>query len=134
MAVTPETDFDPNAKQVMYRQPDYSYRLGDETVMGHVDGMEAIRQSVRHILDTERYSYPIYSDMYGVELQQYAGKDFEFIEAGIEETIRDALLQDDRIAEVNVTAVTKTGVDTCKVEFEVGTIYGVYDDSLDMEF
>ena len=94
--------------------------------------MESVKQAVYHILSTERYSNPIYDDNYGIELEQYIGKDIGFISASIENTLRDALCQDDRITDVQVDNIEKSSQQNgaCVVEFTVFTVYGTYNDSL----
>ena len=111
---------------MQYRQPDLTYRLGNDSVVGNIDGLNSIKQSIYHILSTERYSNPIYDDNYGVELEQYVGKDIEYIQADIGSTLREALIQDDRIIDVIVTDVRKseTQKNSCIIEFIVSTIYG----------
>lgn len=116
----------------MYRQPDLTYRLGNTTVAGKIDKLESIKQAVYHILSTERYSSPIYDDNYGVELEQYIGKDIGYIQADIENTLREALTQDDRITNVVVNDVKKSDKqkNACVIEFTVYTIYGNYDENM----
>lgn len=117
-----------------YREPNLTYRLGEKTVAGKIDKLESIKQAVFHILSTERYSNPIYDENYGVELEQYVGQDFGFILAGIQNTIKDALLQDDRITDVIVTDVSKSDKqeNACVVQFTVFTIYGNYVEELNV--
>ncbi len=117
-----------------YRQPNLTYRLGEKTVAGKIDKLESIKQAVFHILSTERYSTPIYDENYGIELAQYIGQDLGFIVANIENTLREALCQDDRITDVQVTNVEKSSQQSnaCLVEFTVFTIYGNYNDSLNV--
>ena len=118
----------------LYRQPNLTYKLNETSVIGKIDGVESIRQSIRHALSTERYSEPIYDSNYGVELEQYVGKDLGFIKAGIEETLREALLQDDRITDVNVISIKESTeqLNSCIVEFSVNTIYGTLEETLNV--
>lgn len=115
-----------------YRQPDLTYRLGSTTVAGKIDKLESIKQAVYHILSTERYSNPIYDNNYGVELEQYIGKDIGYIQADIENTLKEALTQDDRITNVIVNSVKKSDKqeNACLIEFTVYTIYGNYNESM----
>lgn len=116
----------------MYRQPDLTYRLGNTTVAGKIDKLESIKQAVYHILSTERYSSPIYDDDYGVELERYIGKDIGYIQADIENTLKEALTQDDRITNVVVNDVEKSDKqkNACVIKFTVYTIYGNYDENM----
>ena len=130
--MTPQITDGAGTETYSYRQPNLTYRLGNTTVAGKIDKLESVKQAVFHILSTERFSNPIYDDEYGVELEQYIGKDIGFITASIENTLRDALCQDDRITDVQVDNVEKSSKQqgACVVEFTVFTIYGTYNDSL----
>jgi len=99
--------------------PSFTYRLDDDQIVGNTDGIEAVQQAVYHILSTERYAYAIYDDNYGVELEKYIGRSFGYLEASIQNTLRDALLQDDRITDVTVTNIEKIKTDSALVEFTV---------------
>ena len=99
--------------------PSRTYKLTEERITGYVDGLQAVKQAVYHILNVERYSCLIYDNNYGVELEQYQGKDFEFIEATIEDTLKEALTQDNRITNVIVNNIEKVGIDEVHVEFDV---------------
>lgn len=100
-----------------------------DRIAGFVDNIEAIKQAVYHILSIERYAYAIYDDNYGVELEQYIGQDFEYLSATIQETLNEALTQDDRIFGVEVTNVEKTDDNSALVEFNVLT----RNDEIEME-
>ena len=60
------------------------------------------------------------------------GKDFGHLVAGIENTLREALCQDDRITDVQVDDVSRSEKqnDACIVEFTVFTIYGNLNEKL----
>lgn len=108
---------------IEYRQPDLTYRMGEKSIAGKIDKIESVKQAIKHILSTERYSNPIYDDDYGVELEKYIGQDYGTIVADIENTLREALIQDDRITDVQVDSIQKQD-DSCFIEFTVFTIYG----------
>ena len=109
-----------------YRQPDLTYRMGESAIVGKItDKIESVKQSILHILSTERYSNPIYDDDYGVELEKYIGQDKGTVIADIENTLNDALTQDDRITKIKVNSITDgTESNSLVVEFTVYTIYG----------
>lgn len=113
-----------------YRQPSLTYGFSEKNIAGKVDGQESVRQAIHHILMSERYASPVYDDMYGVELEQYIGKGFEYLVAGIESTLQDALLQDDRITDVVVTDVEDIGNGEATVSFRADTIYGTIEDDI----
>ena len=113
--ITPQIENQLVGDSIQYRQPNLTYRIGENTVNGKIsDNLEAVKQAVKCILETERYSNPIYSDDYGIELEQYKGADYGKIVAGIETTLRDALLQDDRITDVRVTNVERLDLNMFK--------------------
>lgn len=114
------------------RQPDLTYRLGTDTVVGKIDKLESIKQAIYHILSVERYSNPIYDDDYGVELEQYIGADIGTVKADIENTLREALTQDDRINDVVVDSITQSGNASCLVEFTIYTIYGNVEEEINV--
>lgn len=91
--------------------PNKTYKTSETQIAGKTDNLEAIEQAVHHILGIERYAYLIYDDNYGVELEKYIGQDFSFLEATIEDTLREALTQDDRITDVKVTNVYESVID-----------------------
>ena len=95
-----------------------------DRIIGYIDNLEAIKQAIYHILMTERYAYLIYDDNYGVELEQYVGKDLEYIEATIEDTLREALTYDLRIEDITVNSITNVEKDKVLINFTASTIYG----------
>jgi hypothetical protein len=110
--------------------PSRTHKLHQELIIGYVDGLKAIEQYVFHCLNTERYAYTIYSPNYGAEFQKYVGKDFSFVQATISDTIRDALMQDDRIIDVRILSVEKTGLDSMEIKFTVFCNLGTFESSV----
>lgn len=78
----------------------YRFDFENKRIEGFIDGKEAILQAVIKILKTERYSNVIYDDSYGVELDNLIGKEFDYVISQLERTIRESLLEDDRISDV----------------------------------
>ena len=118
------------------QEPSYTYKMvlptrdGDETVFtGKTDELEAVQQAVYKILNTERYTYPIYSWDYGVELVDLFGQPIPWVYPELERRITEALVWDDRI-----NSVTEFEFESVKNEvhasFTVNTIYGSYDETL----
>ena len=68
-----------------------------ERIIGQCDDVEAIKQAIYNILNTERYQYIIFSWDYGVELKDLFGKPIDYVMPEVERRITEALVQDDRI-------------------------------------
>lgn len=114
------------------QQPSKTYKDTTERISGYVDNKEAIEQTVRHILSTERYAYMIYPDSYGMEMQKYIGKPFEYLQATIENDLKLALTQDDRITDVKVTNCEKLDIDKALVEFDVYSTEGTIQEGVEI--
>ncbi|MFD2329112.1 DUF2634 domain-containing protein [Cohnella sp. GCM10020058] len=108
-------------------QPSLTYRIRTDTgqAAGMVDGLEAVKQSVLKILGTERFEHFIYSFDYGTETARLAGASPAFVQAELARTIREALLQDDRINEVNDMQITIQG-DEALASFTVISDLGAF--------
>lgn len=90
--------------------PSYTYNLNLTTkrIIGNIDNIEAVRQSVLLILMIERYGCPIYNWAYGVELESLIGQERDFIVSETRRRITEALVEDDRIL----------GIDEFNIEFD----------------
>jgi hypothetical protein len=111
------------------QQPSYTYKIDFERkrVNGFCDGLEAVKQAVFLILNTERYEYLIYSTDYGSELTGLIGKDRFFVESELKRRIKEALIQDDRITNVDNFKFTYPDGDSLVVSFTVFSIYGDFE-------
>lgn len=96
-----------------------------EQVAGMNDGLEAMRQAVEIMLTTERYGFQIYTENFGIELEDLIGKDPDYIKAVLPSRIRDAFSVDDRIlGERNYNFIVQG--DAMLVSFDVDTVYGSF--------
>ncbi len=93
-------------------------------VIGTVDGREAMKQVIFKILNTERFNYPIYSQNYGIELNDLYGEPLSFVCAELKDRIIDALIQDDRIESVSDFNFDCPQKGEVVVTFIVNTIFG----------
>jgi len=102
------------------RQPSRTYKLDLQNgrVTGYTDGIEAVKQYVLKQLMTDRFTHQIYSGNIGHEIR--VGGSFS---SNLEASIKDALLIDDRIDDVQDFQSNATG-DKIEVSFNVVTIYG----------
>ena len=98
----PKFKNDINADFTIVKQPNKTYKIDFETktIRGYTDGLDAIKQAVYLILNTERFINSIYSWNYGVELYDLIGCPAPLIFINIKQNVADALLQDDRINSV----------------------------------
>ena len=94
-------------------------------VAGLCDELEALKQAIYLILNTERYEYLIYSWDYGVELKDVIAQDKAIAESEIKRRIKEALIQDDRITNVD-NFIFKYEKDSVAIEFTVFTVYGEF--------
>lgn len=123
-------EFDNISINNINEMPSKTYKLiindeeQEDRISGFVDDIEAIKQTIYHILSIERYTYDIYDDDYGVELEQYIGQDFSYIEATIKDTLEEALMQDDRILGINTINLEKLSDDSIYINFIVDTNTG----------
>lgn len=106
-----------------YRNKTYKIDFKNKTISGYVDGLEAVKQTVYSILNSERYEYLIYSFDYGVELQDLIGEDMLYVKADIHRRVEEALKQDDRVVSVDNPQITEEG-DCLYYRATVTTIYG----------
>ena len=116
-----------NAQITFTPWPSRTFRRTEEHMAGIIDGVEAIKQAIYHILGTERYSHVIYDGNYGASLEQYIGRGYGFFAETIENTVRDALLQDDRISDVSLLSVEKSGMNASTAAFSVFSTFGTFD-------
>lgn len=101
----------------------HTYRLTKENVKGRVNGLEALKQAIYKVLATEQYEYPIYSFNYGIAWKELVGEERPYVRAEMKRMIQEALMQDDRIREVDGFKFAFSG-DTCQCTFNVSSIYG----------
>ena len=110
----------------METQPSKNYKMHIEqnVITGLCDELEAMKQVIYKILNTERYQWIIYSWNYGIELHDLYGEPVTYVCPELERRIKEALVQDDRIDNVNNFKFDLTEKRTIKVTFTVHTIYG----------
>ena len=86
---------------------DMTWKLEDGGASRKIGGEEALCQAIRLMLEVPRYRYPIYSWQYGSELETLIGKGIEEVRARAPRMIREALLTDDRITDVDGFTIEK---------------------------
>ncbi|HUM45081.1 MAG TPA: DUF2634 domain-containing protein [Fervidobacterium sp.] len=100
-----------------------TYKIAGDRIQGYTDNLQALKQAIYKVLNTERYEYPIYSFNYGIELENLLGKDPVYVQIELKRRIRECLLRDDRITEVDNFKFEFNG-DQLKCAFDVHNIFG----------
>ena len=113
--------------------PSKTYKLDIENnrLAGYTDSLDAIKQAIYLILNTERYEYLIYSWDYGLEMNDLYGKEMYYVMSEVQRRIIDALSQDDRITSVDNFQVTRNR-NSLSVTFTAHTIYGDVNNSTEV--
>ncbi len=98
--------------------------MGKNQIRGYTDNLEAMKQAIYKIVNTERYQYIMYSWNYGIELVGLFGEPISYVIPEVERRIREALTWDDRISGVDnfETDIPEKGV--LHVSFTAHTIFG----------
>ncbi len=107
-------------------QPTKTYRMDIENsqIMGHTDNLEAMKQAIYKIVNTERYQYIMYSWNYGIELLDLFGEPISYVIPEVKRRIREALLWDERINSVDNFETSLPQKGALHISFTVHTIYG----------
>ena len=109
-------------------QPSKTYRmaLDGDSVRGFCDGLEAVKQAVFRILNTERYQFIIYSWNYGIETLDLYGEPITYVCPELERRIADALSVDSRIISVTDFEHDLSIKGVIHTTFTVHTVYGEF--------
>lgn len=102
----------------------YKMNLNNNSIRGFCDELEAMKQAVFRILNTERYQYLIYSQNYGIETIDLYGQPVTYVCPELERRITEALSVDTRISSVSDFEYDITVKGAVHVTFTVHTIYG----------
>jgi len=110
-----------------------TYKIAGDRIQGYTDNLQALKQAIYKVLNTERYEYPIYSFNYGIELENLLGKEPVYVQIELKRRIRECLLGDDRISEVDNFKLEANG-DEIKCTFDVHSIFGNFTVSQEVNF
>lgn len=111
-------------EEILAQIPSRTYRLQNGRIAGWIDELAAMRQAIEKVLHTERFTWLIYTDNYGVELKSLLGEELDLVMAEMERIVREALSVDERIIEIENFQVTQENRNTLLVSFFVTTIFG----------
>lgn len=120
--MTPDIDLSVQ-KVTLTKLPSKTYAIVGDKIMGMIDDLEAVKQAIFLILNVERYEHLIYSWNYGIELKELIGEDIAYAYPEIKRRTTEALIQDDRILDVDDFEFVKDK-EGVEVSFVVHTIYG----------
>lgn len=112
-----------NYEIITYPTRTYYWDRESNRITGLTDGVEAVKQAIYKVLNTERFDYVIYSHNYGITLKDLFGKDKYITCAVLERRIRDTLSVDDRITDV-FNFDFEVGRHSVHVTFNVKTVFG----------
>lgn len=134
--ITVNYDSDWTDDFVYENQPSHTYKLHPpiERVRGITDELDACKQSVYKILNTERYEYVIYSWNYGIELNDLFGKHIAYVVPELERRITEAIMQDDRMESVTNFEFDTSRRGVVSVTFTVKCVFGEFQMEKIVEF
>lgn len=86
---------------------------------------EELAQTIQRALMTDRFYYQIYTWQYGSELQNLVGtKNIKYIEGAIMKNIKDALVFEDRVLNIDEVKVNFTSEHQYKIDVAISTTLG----------
>lgn len=121
--------FDTNIEVVS--QPSKTWIIDRETMQVKTidEGLEAVRQAVEIMLNTDRFRWQIYNSNFGAEVSTLIGDDVDYIQSELPRMVEDALSVDSRITAVDNYVFTVNG-DSMAVSFDVHTVFGAFTEGL----
>jgi phage baseplate assembly protein W len=122
----PQNGRSDNKSEAQGQEPTRTYKIDpvSKRIIGMVDGLDALKQSVLKILSTERNEHEIYTSDYGFETPNIIGMDLGTISSVLRQRIQEALLRDDRIISVRDFQITAVDNEAITVEFTIESQYG----------
>lgn len=110
-------------EEVIEPSKNYNLIMDKNRCVGFVDELEAMKQAIFLMLSVERYDHIIYTWNFGAEFKDLFGMPVTYVASEVKRRIQEALLQDDRINEVDSFVVT-TKKNKVHVQYTARTIYG----------
>lgn len=118
-------EIDTNLTIITQSQPSKTFKLNisKNKVVGTVDEIEALKQTIFLMLSVERFESLIYTWNYGVQTSDLIGEDYSYVCSELKSRISAALVYDDRINSVDSFSFSKNK-ENLTISFVVNTIYG----------
>lgn len=133
MSLTPSDNI---SDFTLYEDIDKTYKIDIEknrVKSSLIDKIEAVKQASFLILNTERYECVLYSWNYGIETKDLIGKSIDYVYPELCERIKEALLQDSRITNVDSFSYEVKKKGKLTVYFTEHTIYGDFDSDKEVD-
>lgn len=107
-------------------EPTYTYGLDfyNDSLKNNVNNLEAMEQAIYKIIFTTKGEHIIYSDQYGINLNDLFGMPRSYVCVEIERRIKEALLRDNRITDVFNFNFDLSKKSVVFVSFETSTVFG----------
>lgn len=123
--MTPQTLLNEEIKTIEYESKTYKLNDNNKTIVGIIDGLEAVKQAVFCYLNIERFQWIIYSWKIGIEAKNLYGEPVDWVCSEIERVVKEALSVDNRIEDIDdfEFEINKRVINA---SFRVKTIYGEY--------
>lgn len=116
--------------------PSKTYRMHAdiERISGMTDDEQALEQAIYKIIHTQRYAFPIYSQDYGIEIEDLFGKPTSYVEVELERRITEALEWDDRIERVDSFSFSyPKDKKSIYVSFTAHTVFGQIEEGVNYD-
>lgn len=107
-------------------QPTLAHKLNFENgrVGGFVDKLEAYKQRIYLLLNTERYKHVIFSWGYGVELEDLFGQPIAYVVPELERRLTEAVMTDRESEKVSDFEFDTSKKGIVYVKFKATSVYG----------
>lgn len=99
-------------------------------ISGMDSGLRAMQQAVDIILHTERFKWQIYSQNFGVELEELPGEEYDYIVSEIPRRVEEAFSVDERILSTENFLFKNNGDGTMTCSFDVVTVFGTFSEEV----
>lgn len=111
----------------------YKMRFEQYRVQNYAEAIEAMKQAIFKIVNTERYQHnQVYSNNYGIELHDLYGKPMAYVIPMVQKRIIEALTWDERISQVTNFSFDINKKKQLVVGFTAKTIFGDVDSSVEV--
>ena len=128
----PDTILTENIEIKEYENKTWKLNDKDKTIVGIIDGIDAVKQAVFCYLNIERFQWIIYSWQIGIETKHLYGEPMDWVCSEIERVVEEALSIDNRILEVDDFEFE---IEKRKImsKFTVKTVYGDFNHKLEVD-